>query len=106
MELQKLSPKSFIGDLPRVINTCFEAIENAFNTIYDNKTNVLGNDKISVKCKSISAGGEIYSSKDVKVNIDGTVISLLDLYNRVQTLEQEKEEPILSKSLLAKKKLQ
>ena len=106
MKLQKLSVKSFIGDLPRIINAGLEAIENAFATIYDEEKKVLGDETIDIKCKSINASGDISAYGDIKIYVNGEPISLLDLYNRVLTIEKEKTETALSRSLLTKKKLQ
>lgn len=103
MELKKLSIKNFIGDLPRIINDSFSAIETAFNKIYHES--YLGDEEMKVVCKSLEAGSDgIVSLGDIKIKTAGRTVSLLELYNKVAALEGTSN--INSSPMLTKKKLQ
>ncbi len=105
MELKKLSIKNFIGDLPRIINDSFSAIETAFNKIYHE--GYIGSEDMKVVCKSLEAGPDgIVSLGDVKIKTTGNteVVSMLDLYKRLLALE--KLHNIETSPVLTKKKLQ
>ena len=110
MELKKLSIKNFIGDLPRIINDSFTAIETAFNKIYHE--GYIGDEDLSVKCKSIEVTSDEYNNSivangDIKIKIDSVndePISLITLYHKVEELESRLDGNYSSR--LVKKKLQ
>ena len=111
MELKKLSIKNFIGDLPRIINDALTQIETAFNNVYNEEEGIIGNNELAVRCRTLEVGTDgVKSSGDVTAEVDGEVISLLALYDKVQALEEklrEKESDAYSASnRLVKKKLQ
>ncbi len=111
MNLKKLSVKNFIGDLPRIINESLDAIQTAFDKVYHEDTNTIGDNSISIECKSVKATGNeqgngIVSYSDIKLIRSGETISIEDMYERLRRLEETVNPTMYGKSVLVKKKLQ
>lgn len=84
MELQKLSIKNFLGDLPRILNENFTKIKDTIERFYaDGK----------LKADSVEATGEIKansisaSTATFKLG-NGQTVSINELIDRIEALER------------------
>lgn len=86
INLDKISVKSFISDLPRVFNGNFTAIKNFLDNIFNSADRKMTIDNISVN-GTIDANS--VTAQNLFIKTGSTKISIADLVKRIEDLESK-----------------
>lgn len=91
MKFKELSIKNFIGDLPRIFNENFNLVRDVLNNIVDNKDPNTAAHSLTATGMKITGKAEVntLSANNIILLVNNKKISLLDLIQRVEDLEEK-----------------